>query len=64
LFARTVQGVAGIGRIDVNLEFIMNIPIPVFMNNIIDAGVTKDVLNVLDGVANLISVAPGVDFCQ
>jgi hypothetical protein len=34
------------------------------MNNIIDAGVTKDVLNVLDGVANLISVAPGVDFCQ
>ena len=42
----------------------MNIPIPVFMDDIVDAGVAKYMLNILNRIANLISVAPRVDLCQ
>ena len=64
LFTRTIKGAAEVIRIDINLEFIVNIPVAVFMDNIIDAGVAKYVLNILGRVADLISMAPGVDFCQ
>ena len=50
--------------ININIEFIVDVAISVFVNDVIDAGIAKYVLHILDGVTNLISVAPRVDLCQ
>jgi hypothetical protein len=61
---RIFQRVAYVIGVYINMKFVINVTVSVFMNNVIDAGIAKYVLDIFGGIANLVSVAPRIDFCQ